>query len=172
MALSSPVNAGLWRNRVLQAVEEMKQDLQTAFSLAVAETARRTILRTPVGDPSMWASGGAYALANGYKEGTLRANWQIQAMSPSTVFYNIQDKSGEKTIGKAVAQALVPSNVYYLTNNTPYAARIEYDAYSSQASAGMLRITLSEWQDVLNVAANTVRVGGSKKLSGSSVTVV
>jgi len=171
MALKSPVNAGLWRNRVLQAVEDMKQDMQTAFSLAVAETARRVILRTPVGDPAMWAST-AWVKA-GYKEGTLRANWNVTANSPDVAFYNIQDKSGGKTIAKAVGGALVPAKTYFLTNNTPYAARIEYTGHSRiQAPFGMARVTLSEWQDILNLAANQVRIGGSKKLSGSTAGMV
>jgi len=170
MALKSPVNAGLWRNRVLQAVEDMKKDLQTAFSLAVAETARRAILRTPVGDPSMWADT-AWVKAD-YKEGTLRANWHIQANSPNVAFYNMQDKSGERTIAKAVGNALVPSSVYYLTNNAPYAARIEYTGWSKQSPVGMVRITLSEWQNILALSAAAVKMGGARKLSGSVANMV
>lgn len=172
-ALKSPVNAGLWRNRVLQAVEQMKQDMQTAFSLAVAEATRRTILRTPVGDPTTWSQGWReVAEANGYQAGTLRANWQVQAGTANYAFNNIQDKSGNKTITKAVANALVPSTVYYLTNNTPYAGQIEYDGYSKQATQGMLRITLAEWPNILEVAALQVKIGGAKKLSRSSVSVI
>lgn len=161
MALSSPVNAGLWRNRVLQAVEEMKKDIDTVKSLAVAELMRRVVLRTPYGRPELWKNGyGEWALANGYKAGALRANWDVSINSPNLT-YNPEkkDTSGGATIALGVANAMKPAKTYFISNATPYAARIEYTGYSTQAPAGMVRISIAEWQSIVSLAKARVGTG-------------
>jgi hypothetical protein len=39
---------------------------------------------------------------------------------------------------------MAPGNVWYLTNNLPYIARLEFDSWSTQAREGMVRISLRE----------------------------
>ena len=60
--------------------------------------------------------------------GRLRNNWQITE--------NVQ--LGQKL---------------YITNNLPYAERIE-DGYSQQAPAGMVKVTINEFDSIVNSAAN------------------
>ncbi len=96
--------------------------------------AQKVVLRTPVGD------------VNG---GTLRANWQFQAGSYSTKVTDDKDPSEQ---GLAVLARLTPEIAaspvggrVYLSNNLPYAYRIEYEGWShTKAPAGMVRIALAE----------------------------
>ena len=172
VVLSSPVNAGLWRNRVLQAVEGMKKDIATVKSLAVAELMRRVILRTPYGRPELWKNGyGEWALANGYKAGALRANWNVSIGSPDLTYNpDKKDPTGGKTIALGVAKAMIPAKTYFISNATPYAARIEYDGYSQQSPVGMARISIVEWQSI--VALAKTRVGTGRKTPNTTAKVL
>ena len=42
---------------------------------------------------------------------------------------------------------------FYLTNNSPYAERIEYEGHSTQAPDGMVRINAIKFQQTLNEVA-------------------
>lgn len=76
--------------------------------------------------------------------GRLRGNWIISSDAPENGTFDIIDKEGTKTTRKV--ESFVSSldfkadvNVF-LTNNLPYAYRIEYDGWSSvKAPEGMVR---------------------------------
>ena len=40
-------------------------------------------------------------------------------------------------------------NVVYLTNNLPYAQRLEYEGWSKQAPAGMVRVNMARIADIM-----------------------
>lgn len=101
----------------------------------------KVIRRTPVGDPSLWQS----PAPPGYAGGTARGNWQATIGQPAAGELARVDETGQATIADLTPMTeAAPGNVYYLTNNVPYISRLEFDAWSSQARAGMVRITLSE----------------------------
>lgn len=77
--------------------------------------------RTPIGRPELWH----YPAPKGYTPGTLRASWDING-------------SINKTGGTII-----------ISNDQPYAERVEY-GWSTQAPEGMLRISLLEWQSIIN----------------------
>jgi hypothetical protein len=98
---------------------------------------------TPVGNPILWKNP---ALApDGYVGGRARGNWQATIGSPFV---------GEDDSGNIMkAQSVIPrraGSVVYLTNNVPYIGSLEYDAHSSQAPAGMVRISVALFEGVLN----------------------
>jgi hypothetical protein len=77
-------------------------------------------------------------------EGRLRGNWLITSDDPSSGTVDIVDKSGEKTtrnVKDFVRRMSGKQNFsVYLTNNLPYAYRIEYDGWShTKAPEGMVR---------------------------------
>ncbi|WP_342049878.1 MULTISPECIES: HK97 gp10 family phage protein [unclassified Cupriavidus] len=81
--------------------------------------------------------------------GRFRGNWQVQYnLAPSTV--PTLDKSGGPTIAAAngALQTVVIGQTFYLVNHLPYAQRLEY-GWSKQAPAGMVRLTLSEYDAYL-----------------------
>jgi len=87
---------------------------------------RRVIFRTPV------------------KTGRARGNWQATINNPATGPVTGVDTAGNSTLAEAAPiTEVAPGNVYYLTNNLPYAERLEF-GWSQQAPSGMVRITLSE----------------------------
>ena len=105
------------------------------------DLSRRIVLRTPVGNPSLWAS----APPAGYTGGQAKGNWQASIGSPETGTTATIDKSGAATLASINGKTQnAPGNVWYLTNNLPYVSTaLEYGS-STQAPTGMVRISLRE----------------------------
>ena len=77
-------------------------------------------------------------------EGRLRANWLPSVDDPETQEIDVQDSSGEETVQnvKNFIERINGKDDFsvFLTNNLPYAYRIEYDGWSStKAPEGMVR---------------------------------
>ena len=76
--------------------------------------------------------------------GRAKGNWQCTIGQPA---------SGEtSTMGESAAMSamigVVPHQAgkqVYLTNNLPYIQKLEYDAHSSQAPAGMVRVSIARF---------------------------
>lgn len=109
---------------------------------------------TPVGDPKYWKGNAP----KGYVGGRLRGNWNCSVGFADTSTVEAPDVSHEKgkraarktyknfpdlgqTLGKmqATVETGNRNTVDFLANSLPYAARIEYEGYSRQARAGMVR---------------------------------
>ena len=105
------------------------------------DLSRRIVLRTPVGNPSLWQG----PPPPGYTGGQARGNWQASIGSPASGTTEATDRSGTATIsGIAGDTHQAPGNVWYLTNNLPYVSTaLEYGS-STQAPTGMVRISLRE----------------------------
>ena len=105
------------------------------------DLSKRIVLRTPVGNPSLWQG----PPPPGYTGGQARGNWQASIGSPASGTTEATDKSGTATIaGIAGETQNAPGNVWYLTNNLPYISILEHDGWSTQAKEGMVRISLRE----------------------------
>lgn len=77
--------------------------------------------------------------------GRFRGNWNVSiGRRDLTVTPNL-DKSGRETMakGQAIIEGLQDIQVVYLTNNLPYAGRLE-DGWSMQAPTGMVAVTVAE----------------------------
>lgn len=107
------------------------------------------VLRTPVGNPSLWKN----PPPAGYVGGRLRANWNSGVGGINTAPRE-PDKSGSAAIGRGRATvATRPADAdFYVTNSLPYAQRVEM-GYSTQAPAGMVRVTVTEFQSFIQKAA-------------------
>ena len=111
------------------------------------DLSRRIVLRTPVGNPSLWAS----APPAGYTGGQAKGNWQASIGSPETGTTSTIDKSGSATLASINGKTQsAPGNVWYLANNLPYIGRLEFDAWSTQATEGMVRVSLAELNQAIN----------------------
>jgi len=126
----------------LRDIERIAGDRMDKVILGtLLDLSRRIVLRTPVGNPSLWQG----PPPPGYTGGQARGNWQASIGSPQSGVTSSLDKSGTATlvsIGGQTQQA--PGNVWYLTNNLPYINKLEFDGWSSQATEGMVRISLRE----------------------------
>lgn len=100
--------------------------------------------------------------------GLLVNNWVPTKGKASTRLIKTTDKTRKKAKAKVrkVVSELKPGQNYYLTNNQPYSLIIEMGRNegppaqgSRQAPYGMLRLTVAEFQSIINQVVN-----GDKKL--------
>ncbi len=82
--------------------------------------------------------------------GRARGNWQVTIGQPAAGKIDYADKGGGPTISKGTGEILAapPIGKIWLTNNLPYAERLEH-GWSQQAPAGMVQLTLVEIQSRL-----------------------
>ncbi len=89
--------------------------------------------------------------------GRFRGNWQVQyVLSPSVSV--TMDKSGTGTIAAAsgALSVFTIGQTFYLVNHLSYAVPLEY-GHSKQAPAGMVRLTLAEFDQYLTRAVGELK---------------
>ncbi len=90
--------------------------------------------------------------------GRFRGNWQIDIQSPAMEALERLDRAGQATV-MTEAQKLLAyrlGQTITMRNNVPYSVRLEY-GWSAQAPAGMVRVTLSEAQQIADKVAAGLR---------------
>lgn len=77
--------------------------------------------------------------------GRARANWFTSVGSPRADTTVSTEPSGSSTISSALGPiSKATGNVLWITNNLPYIYRLEFEGWSKQAPAGMVRITIND----------------------------
>jgi hypothetical protein len=96
----------------------------------------------------------AIILASPVDTGRFRMNWQATVDTPATGILIGDDPSGGRAIGRVTqfVQSSTKWDEFRLTNNLPYAERLEY-GYSQQAPNGMVRVTVTRFQRLIDEAA-------------------
>lgn len=92
--------------------------------------------------------------------GRFRANWQVAIGVLPNGTLELEDKTGQATINAATARTagVEAGDIIYLTNNLPYAQRLE-GGYSLQAPAGMVSLSVQEFQAIANeIGLELVRI--------------
>ena len=114
-----------------QWARETADKLEVAVQRISLEVFQRVILRSPV------------------DTGRFRGNWQVGIGRIPTGTLDLNDKTGQATISKAQAAALSleAGQSITLVNNLPYAQRLE-DGWSAQAPAGMVALTVQDFQEI------------------------
>lgn len=118
-----------WSVNLSKLANKYKNDMDKTVRAATILMAQKVVLRTPV------------------DTGRLRANWQFGVGSINTATTESTDSSGAAVISNIASQALASpvGGKTYLSNNLPYASRIEYEGWSkTKAPQGMVRISLAE----------------------------
>ena len=103
----------------------------------------------------------AIVLETPVDKGVLRNNWFSGISNPSREEIETSDPSGSSAINR-IQNILNGSDLLtdvFLTNNLPYAARIEFDGHSGKAPQGMVRVNTLRWQDIVRVNARRVNRG-------------
>jgi hypothetical protein len=105
------------------------------------------INRTPVGDPTLWASGRA---PRGYRPGKLVANWQTTLNSKASGVLEDRDENRGPTIGKMenTVNSMKITDTVYMTNNADYAQEIE-DGKSTMAPQGMVKTSIADFKNIV-----------------------
>ncbi len=93
------------------------------------------------------------ATGQGYVGGRFRGNWQFSIDSPATEELDRIDPSGNEAITALLTQvqSLTIGQTAYIVNNLPYAIPLEY-GHSTQAPGGMVRVTLANFQRIVDEA--------------------
>lgn len=115
------------------------------------ELLRRVVLRTPVGNPALWArktKDGRPIVSKGYVGGRLRGNWRIGIGQTPSVELEREDASGAATIAEGAAtlaqlDPAAPFTFVSLANPARHAQAVE-NGHSGQAPAGMLSVSVNE----------------------------
>ena len=120
-------------------VKAAKQDYDQAFRAMALQLFGSIITRTPV------------------DTGRARGNWQVTINSPANGTTENNDKGGQRTLaeGSQTIASRSGDQSLYFTNNLPYIEPLE-NGWSEQAPAGMVRVTLTEFEQALRKAAREV----------------
>lgn len=92
-----------------------------------------------------------------YVGGRFRGNWQVSFDTAVTGTLDLIDPKGSasKAGGTALIQTFSTEvGTIWIMNNLPYGPRLEYEQWSSQAPAGMVRISVAEFQTFVNNAVS------------------
>ena len=113
----------------------------------IFEIGNRLIQRSPVGDPKNWQS----PPPPGYVGGRFRGNWQYSYGSPTETETDRVDSVGRVTLAalKTGAMASKVAGVHWISNNLPYAERLE-NGWSGQAlPGGIVGLTEMEFPQIV-----------------------
>lgn len=112
------------------------------------------VMASPVGDPELWKS----PPPPGYIGGQFRGNWQVSINATHSGIVDNIDPAGTSTIaaGRSVIVTARLGDTILITNNLPYARRIEY-GWSRQAPAGVVRVTAARFNEIVRAAAVEAR---------------
>lgn len=131
-------------------VQKANGNSERVVKKIVFDIGTKIVMRSPVGDGLLWKS----PPPPGYVGGRFRANWQYgYGIKPTGDLTDI-DKSGNASTLRIAAgvNAAPAAGIHYLVNNLPYAKRLE-DGWSTQAPAGMVGLTVVEFQTIAREAA-------------------
>lgn len=102
----------------------------------------------------------AIILGSPVDTGRFRNNWFASGATPSRETTTYTGKQGTAAIAR-VGKVITAARNYgwtelTLTNNLPYAERLEY-GWSKQAPVGMVRVNIARFQQLINEEAAKVR---------------
>jgi hypothetical protein len=135
-------------------VQRARGNVDAVIKKVVLDVGTAIIERTPVGDPDTWKA----PAPAGYVGGRARGSWMYgNGTSPAADPGTIDGKPpqmGQASFDRVVAgvAANEPASQHFITSTVPYMRRLEYDGWSPQAPAGMVRITVEEYQKFVDEA--------------------
>jgi len=97
-----------------------------------------------------------FAQGKGYVGGRFKGNWRVSFGAANDTPLDRIDAGGAETIAAAQAalSGFQAGMTIFMTNPLPYGPRLEYEAWSKQAPAGMVRITVAEFQQMVSQAVS------------------
>lgn len=120
--------------------DKATRNAETVVRKTAIDLFSRVVLRTPV------------------DTGRARANWLTSLGGATVEQRDLFDPSGSLAISDITQAALdwdARSGSLFLTNNLPYIERLEH-GHSAQAPVGMVKVTLTEFESIVEQAANGV----------------
>lgn len=141
--------------------EKTKTDIADVKKYAAIKIFTDIVKATPVGNPDYWqeVNGKPRKAPPGYTGGRLRGNWQTSLNTPiHTEIARIDPDGGD--VLKEMQTTVYNSNVeesIFMTNNLPYAIRVEYGHSKKQRPMGMLRVSIAGFENAIKEALRKVK---------------
>jgi len=104
------------------------------------------VRRKPVGNPAVWQN--PSSAPPGYTGGRARANWQMTIGTPASGTIESTDQGRAMRNAPTVLRRVRGDASIYITNNLPYIGELE-DGHSGQAPRGMVKVTLREFEGIV-----------------------
>lgn len=130
-----------------------KGSARAVASKVVIDLGEAIVARTPVGDPLTWK----HPAPAGYVGGRARGSWGYGFNSVPAPVDEV-DNSGQASTDRIEqgAQNNMEPGIHFIVNTLPYIQRLEYEGWSKQAPAGMVRVTIAEYQNFIDKAVSEV----------------
>lgn len=128
--------------------EKTERNIQDVKTSVAIDLFAAIIKSTPVGNPKYWQTPKA---PKGYVGGRLRGNWQVSTGRPILTTIPRIDPNGNDTKKEMEqeVQKSVGDQTIYMTNNLPYAVRVEYGHSSQQRPEGMVRVNILAFENAI-----------------------
>ncbi len=132
--------------------DRAKRDRDTVIAEVVTDLSTAIIDRTPIGDVSIWKTPPTGKQRAAYRPGALVNSWHSSIGQVGSVSMRSPNTSGAASLANLAAVAQFASgNLFTFVNPAPYARRIEF-GWSTQAPAGMVRLTTARFQQIVEAA--------------------
>lgn len=131
-----------FRRRFKQRIEKSKDKTELFFKKLTTQISAEIIQMTPV------------------DKGQLHWNWFVGngLINGNTEPHTGNDKGSASSRNESLINSInVNGQIIYVTNALPYAHRIEYEGWSRQAPAGMVRVTLARMNAISRGVALEVK---------------
>jgi hypothetical protein len=139
-----------WSKDLQKIIERDRLNAEKMLIAAGIQGFNTAVIKTPVGNPDLWKS----PPPKGYVGGQLRANWRV---SFDRVDYSIKDTTNFAAESRKEANEILSfklGDTLIVSNPMPYAPRIEYDQWSSQAPEGMITPAVKAVKAAITKRAN------------------
>lgn len=150
---------------------KVKRRSDDAVSALVTTIVAKIDERSPVGDPNLWVFNAgtkeapryvnwlAYNDPDGYVGGRFRANWQLGVdVKPDGEVNDVAPRGDDSVLSANLGK--IPEgafgHTYWYVNNLPYAQPLE-NGWSSQAPAGMVGLTIAEFDTIVSEAVDAAK---------------
>ena len=146
---------------IKEFAEKTKTEIADVKKYAAIKIFTDIVKATPVGNPDYWkkVNGKPRKAPPGYTGGRLRGNWQTSLNTPiHTEIARIDPDGGD--VLKEMQATVYNSNVeesIFMTNNLPYAIRVEYGHSKKQRPMGMLRVSIAGFENAIKEALRKVK---------------
>lgn len=147
---------GKFANSVRRRTNAAARTVDKVVVDAVVQLCTRIIITTPIGKPELWK----YPPPPDYKPGTLINSWYSTLDVPVRKGHPVRlpvPSAADSLLNLNEVAAQAPGHVFQFRNPAPYAFRIEYDGWSTQAPQGMVRLAHQQFDEIVSRSVRRYR---------------
>ena len=115
---------------IKKATEKYKKGYNDVVNISLLKLSRSVVFMTPVDEGR--AQGNWFASSNGFDSTRIS-----------------EDTGPNMSQISSIADGIA-GNTFYLINNLPYIGKLEFEGHSRQAPAGMVRVSIENFQQMLD----------------------